>query len=228
MYPTAPASICRSPATNAKSWLLRYSLARQSPRDGAWARSARSALPMPGERRPSATGCLTITSTRSSTEPRPGPPRHSRARNPSRSRRRSPIYRDAKQGPEEREARRAMGDDDRNLCRADLGQTWRSRDIDVGHMHRVLEPIWTYQARDGGQGAWTHRKDSWLGEGQQLPGRRESGPLARQSRSVAARSCRKCGRSRTIRRCPMPNCRPSWKSYASTTASRRVRLNLRF
>jgi len=50
------------------------------------------------------------------------------------------LHCDAQQGLEEREACSAMGNDDSNLCRADLGQLL-VRDIDVGHVHQVLEPI---------------------------------------------------------------------------------------
>jgi len=32
------------------------------------------------------------------------------------------------------------------------------RNIDVAHVHRVLEPTWTAKARDRQQSAWTHRE----------------------------------------------------------------------
>ena len=60
------------------------------------------------------------------------------------------------------------------------------RDIDVGHVHQVLEPIWTTKPETGREGARTHRKNSRLGQGEQLPGRGEPRPMARQPRSTAA------------------------------------------
>jgi len=66
---------------------------------------------------------------------------------------RSSIHRGASQGPQNAK-HAAQWDDHRDL-------SWTKvlvRNIDAGHVHRVLEPTCTAKARDRPQSGWTHRE----------------------------------------------------------------------
>ena len=119
----------------------------------AWARFARRASRAPRRRRPRATSCLMITLTRSSSDPRCARRSASKHAIHHVQGGRSSIHRGASQGPQNAK-HAAQWDDHRDL-------SWTKvlvRNIDAGHVHRVLEPTCTAKARDRPQSGWTHRE----------------------------------------------------------------------